>query len=96
MLVEATRADPGPSTVVEASKPPRLNLAGVCLYCGERDCESAKCMAWHARSRWMVCPDCDGQEWSELYEPCGCIFGVVELWPRERVDAGRPVVVRTR
>jgi integrase len=32
-------------------------------------------------SCWTVCPECDGEEWSWNYVPCGCIFGVVEAWP---------------
>jgi hypothetical protein len=73
-------------TAIEAIRPPRLNCAGVCLHCGERDCEAPACIAWHAESCWMVCPDCDGQEWRETYEPCGCMFGVVEAWPRANSD----------
>jgi hypothetical protein len=68
-------------TATEAIKPPRVNCAGLCLHCGERDCESPECVAWHEASCWMICPRCGGEEWSELLEPCGCIFGVVEAWP---------------
>jgi hypothetical protein len=69
------------SASVEAIKPPRLNFARICLYCGERDCLAARCIGLHERSRWMVCPDCGGQEWSETLEACGCTFGVIEGWP---------------
>jgi hypothetical protein len=65
----------------ETTRPPRLNCAGLCLRCGERDCEASECIEWHEAADWMVCPRCDGEEWSWDYEPCGCIFGVVEAWP---------------
>jgi hypothetical protein len=67
--------------LTEAIKPPRLNFARICLYCGERDCTAPECIDSYERSRWMICPDCDGQEWNETLEPCGCMFGVVEAWP---------------
>jgi len=58
-------------------KPPRLNFARVCLWCGERDCVSLKCVAAHGRSEWMVCDDCGG-----FYgDPCYCVFGVIEARP---------------
>jgi hypothetical protein len=71
---------PGRSNAI---KPPRLNFARRCLYCLERDCESPKCEAMYARSRWGVCPDCDGRQGDELTSvPCRwCVFGVVELAP---------------
>jgi hypothetical protein len=78
MLVEATRVAAHRDAAV---KPPRLNFARICLYCGERDCAASRCIEFYERSRWMVCPDGDGQEWSELLEPCGCMFGVVEAAP---------------
>ena len=66
--------------VADAVKPPRLNFAGRCLYCLERDCDSPECEAMYARSRWAVCPECDGREGDEATSvPCGwCMFGVVE------------------
>jgi hypothetical protein len=81
MLVEATSADPGPPAEIEAIKPPRLNVAGICLRCDERHCHAPDCIAWHAGSSWMVCPDCDGHCWTEDVRPCGCVFGVVEAAP---------------
>jgi hypothetical protein len=75
---------------VEAIKPPRLNFAGRCLYCLERDCDSSHCEAKHARSRWALCPECNGREGDEVTSViCPlCVFGVVELAP---VDAGSVV-----
>jgi hypothetical protein len=71
------------SAPVEAIKPSRLNLAGRCLYCLERDCDSPRCEAMYARSRWGVCPECDGREGDgEAGVRCDwCTFGVVELAP---------------
>src|SRR4051794_41377846 len=72
-------------------RPPRVNPAGVCVCCGERGCEAARCLEWYERAAWMVCPECDGQLWRESAygsDPCGCIFGVVEAGP-VRVDGWR-------
>lgn len=79
-----------PVDAIEAVKPPRLNFARICLYCDERDCRSPECIAWHKRSRWAVCPDCGGLGWSELIEPCGCMFGVIEMWPEPRESDQSP------
>jgi hypothetical protein len=81
MLVATTRPDVGPTEVVKAVRPPRLNFAGICLHCGERGCEASRCVAWHGRSRWRVCPDCGGEGWTEPACPCGCLVGVVEDMP---------------
>jgi hypothetical protein len=67
--------------VMGPMKPPRLNFAGLCLRCDERDCTALECLAWHAESCWAICPDCDGLCWTEDIRPCGCIFGVVEIYP---------------
>jgi hypothetical protein len=64
-----------------AVKPPRLNFARVCLRCDERDCTSPECIAWYAESCWAICPDCDGLCWMPDVRPCGCLFGVVEMYP---------------
>ena len=71
--------------VVDAVKPPRLNFAGRCLYCLERDCRSRECEALYERSRWVVCPECDGREGDEASSiRCGwCTFGVVEIAPTD-------------
>ena len=68
---------------VGAVKPPRLNFARRCVYCLERDCCAPRCKAMYARSRWGVCPECDGRLGEEVTsEPCRwCVFGVVELAP---------------
>jgi hypothetical protein len=69
--------------IADAVKPPRLNFARRCLYCLERDCDSPGCEAMYARSRWVVCPECDGREGDEASSTrCGwCTFGVVEVAP---------------
>jgi hypothetical protein len=91
--VQASDHEPGSTrSALAASRPPRVNFAGVCLRCDERDCESPECVAWHEASCWMVCPRCGGRCWSETLEPCGCMFGVVEAWP-ESADAGRLAAV---
>jgi hypothetical protein len=74
------------SAPAEAIKPPRLNFARICLYCDGRDCESPQCIALYEASYWAVCPECRGLCWSETYEPCGCMFGVVEAWPPTKAD----------
>jgi hypothetical protein len=77
---------PGLGPPPPAVKPPRLNFAHVCLRCERRHCDAPECMRWYARSRWMVCPDCDGTSCANGIEPCGCLFGVVEA----RVPAASP------
>ena len=69
--------------VAETVRPPRLNFAGRCIYCLERDCGSPDCEDLHKRSRWAVCPDCDGREGDEVTSTSctSCVFGVVELVP---------------
>lgn len=67
--------------------PARLNAAGWCMYCTQRECSSARCIQMHAASRWAVCPECDGSEYSdwETGTRCsGCLgmSGLVELAPR--------------
>jgi hypothetical protein len=74
----------------EATKPPRLNFARICLYCDERDCEEPRCIALYARSRWMVCPDCGGLGWADTTVPCLCVFGVIEASPAETTREPAP------
>ena len=65
------------------AKPPRLTFAGVCIYCGVQGCRSTRCVAVHARSRWGVCDECDGQALIEdeggCCSPCCCYFGLMEV-----------------
>jgi hypothetical protein len=85
---QAQKDEPGRTrSAVSATRPPRLNFAGLCLRCDERGCESPVCLAWHEASCWMVCPRCGGRCWSETLGPCGCMFGVVEAWPAGRSAA---------
>ena len=65
----------GPAPV--AQEPTRLNYAGVCLWCGDRDCESPRCVELHERSRWGICDLCNGYEEAG----CSCAHGVMELAP---------------
>jgi hypothetical protein len=78
MFIEATRVVADRTAAV---MPPRLNFACRCLRCDERDCEAPECIAWHEASCWAVCPDCDGLCWTPDLRPCGCLFGVVEMYP---------------
>jgi hypothetical protein len=50
---------PAAAPVIVAS-PPRLNFAGICNYCAQRDCTSQRCIAHYAANRWVICPYCDG------------------------------------
>lgn len=69
-----------PDRLLPASvRPPRVNLAGVCSYCAERDCTSTKCIQSWSMTRWMVCSECDGREVTGLYQSCWCTSGVVEV-----------------
>ena len=63
----------------------------------DRDCDSSECEAKYARSRWAVCPECDGREGDEVTSvPCQwCVFGVVELAPVGVSGPGRPGVTAT-
>lgn len=58
-------------------RPPRLNCAGWCLWCGERDCQQLVCRRRHRVSVWRVCPDCSGSE-VHGFDRCGCVSGLVE------------------
>ncbi|MGX1774459.1 hypothetical protein ACWIGW_20260 [Nocardia brasiliensis] len=78
-------------SAAETLRPPRLNFAGWCMYCLERECNSARCIATHAGSVWEVCERCGGSEYVNGHvDPetavtrCNCFGGVVE-------SASRPV-----
>ncbi len=60
-------------------RPLRLNFAQVCIWCGERWCESATCVAKHERSTWAVCETCDGGVLDDVGDACCCAYGVVEV-----------------
>lgn len=64
-------------TTGRCSKPPRVNCAGWCLWCGERDCQQLVCQQRHGVSVWRVCPDCGGCE-VQGFDRCGCVSGPVE------------------
>ena len=49
-------------TTGRCSKPPQVNCAGWCLWCGERGCQQLVCRRRHRVSVWRVCPDCEGCE----------------------------------
>src|SRR5947208_14020240 len=70
-------------------RPPRLNFAGVCVWCGEPGCESPQCLEAHARSRWMVCDECGGLGLCGC--DCDCVFGVVEAPAGDQVSGRVPL-----
>jgi len=57
-------------------RPLRLNFAQVCYVCGDRWCESPRCVAYHEASTWAVCIECDGFD-----DACRCYGGLVEVDP---------------
>ncbi|WP_040828029.1 hypothetical protein [Nocardia jiangxiensis] len=76
-------------------RPSRLNPAGWCMWCLERDCSRARCIEIHEGSSWMICPDCDGSEYADIatYDRCmECMGGVVQadLAPRLSVVPDLP------
>lgn len=77
-------------------RPSRLNPAGWCMWCLERDCSRADCIEIHEGSAWGVCPDCDGSEYADIatYDRCmNCQGGVVqtEIAPRLSLVPDLPV-----
>lgn len=69
-------------------RPARVNYAGVCRYCLERHCDSARCVALHAAVVWEVCPECDGSTVLGEVELCrSCIDGVIEGDSARSADA---------
>ncbi len=56
-------------------KPVRLNFAQFCLWCGERWCQSQKCVDLHDQSVWQVCSECDGSQ----VGGCPCAGGLMEV-----------------
>ena len=51
----------------------------MCMCCGEPGCESEECIAWYARSRWIICPDCQGMSLGG--DGCFCVTSMVEVAP---------------
>jgi hypothetical protein len=41
---------------------PRLNFAQVCMWCGQRWCQSAACITGHESYSWAVCQRCEGRD----------------------------------
>ena len=79
------------ATPILVSAPPRCNFAGFCDYCGQRGCQSTRCITRYATSWWAVCPSCRGT--GELDgDVCQmCLYGVVEA-TSTTPGAVRPVV----
>jgi hypothetical protein len=74
---------------VEFLRPSRLNYAGWCVYCGERECAKASCIKGHAESIWGPCSVCGGSQLLDLETDklCGvCIGGLTEYDSFEEVE----------
>lgn len=70
---------------------PRLNAAGWCRWCDKRECSSPRCIRQHAKSVWMVCPECDGSEYSDWETGIRCqgclgMSGLVEVLAPRSAD----------
>src|SRR2546423_181920 len=65
-----------PAALAAVLKPPRVNFAQVCMWCGRRWCQSPTCVANHAATLWMVCIRCDG--FGAVTGCSLCINGVIE------------------
>jgi hypothetical protein len=65
-------------------RPLRLNFAQVCYVCGNRWCDSPRCIAYHEASTWAVCLDCDGFD-----DACRCYGGLVEVYPQDAASFAR-------
>lgn len=77
-------------------KPPRLNFAGYCLWCGEQRCQRARCISLHLASVWQVCIDCDGTMDGLDGMRCeSCFGGVIEAAKSGTPDDSVPLVVDT-
>lgn len=67
---QASAVGSGPFVVdVSVFRPPRLNFAGVCIWCGRVGCASRGCARRHERSWWGPCLEC----WAGLDGVDGCI-----------------------
>lgn len=67
-------------------RPPRLNAAGMCLWCLGFGCIDPWCIQRYENTTWEICPRCggtqfvDGHLFGELAtERCNCISGVNEI-----------------
>ncbi|WP_280386835.1 hypothetical protein [Nocardia wallacei] len=73
----------------EVLRPARLNYAGWCIYCGERNCINPWCVKTHERSVWGPCSVCGGSQQlgMESGELCGiCIGGLTEYDSQAEAD----------
>lgn len=73
---------------VTTVRPPRLNLAGYCLYCFGWQCSKKRCVDYHHRSVWVVCRLCDGSGYDRTAERvCSCESGLADLTNSEWTTA---------
>lgn len=87
------------SPITTSLRPPRLNVAGACMHCLERQCDSARCIATHARIEWVLCQRCGGTEYVNGHlDPetattrCNCFGGVIDADAADVVPVPVPLV----
>lgn len=65
---------------VDPRSPPRLNFAGFCVYCGDRECHAESCLKHHELSEWQVCNLCDGSGFDKSTRLlCNCYGGLENM-----------------
>ncbi|MFI5535326.1 hypothetical protein ACIA5H_02940 [Nocardia sp. NPDC051900] len=67
-------------TIAAALRPPRLNYAGFCIYCLAAGCSRAGCIAQHAASEWVLCPDCGGTGYVRGHIDPVCAHARCDCW----------------
>jgi len=73
---------------VAAFRPPRLNFAGVCIFCGVLGCTSVECVRRHEQTWWAPCVEC----WAGLAGVdgaiCrqGCVHGVIDYVSKSEAE----------
>lgn len=73
------------------ARPPRVNFAGHCVYCGELDCLRIRCLGHHLRADWQVCRHCDGSGFDTSKERlCTCYGGLEDMANSEPCRYPRP------
>src|SRR5690606_17372152 len=74
---------------VAVFRPPRLNFAGVCIFCGVLGCTAVECARRHEQTWWAPCVEC----WAGLAGidgvlcGSGCVRGVVDYWSKSEAEA---------
>jgi hypothetical protein len=80
-----------PLCVPEPHRPNRLNFAGFCVYCLERDCTSPRCEEHHRQADWQICVHCDGTGLDRTRERlCSCHGGLEDMTWSQPTPPPRP------